>query len=192
MKPKRTQNYRKPMSMKYIDRLDTDDTHGYRVRVIHASTIVEPKFFSDRKYGGNRLSKKEAQRYRDTIAKKYSVIITGLSIRSTHKHNRTGEVGVNLMKRNQCYQFVASISRPLTPAQQNNINKKYHRENHSSSILELGYKQAFVDSVKWRYQARKLPLPVTVTLNPPYKEAATWLQKNNIAYNKKPIKIKIN
>ncbi|MBK6798697.1 MAG: AP2 domain-containing protein [Acidobacteria bacterium] len=79
--------------LKSISRIDTDDTHGWYVRVrFHGKE--HRKFFSDSKYGNKLSALVAAKKYRDEIEVELGKPRTDRMVMTWHKANSTGFLGV--------------------------------------------------------------------------------------------------
>ncbi len=79
--------------LKSISRIDTDDTHGWYVRVRFQGK-EHRKFFSDSKYGNKLSALVAAKKYRDEIEAELGKPRTDRMVMTWHKANSTGFLGV--------------------------------------------------------------------------------------------------
>ncbi len=126
-----------------ISRIDSDDTHGWFVRIYNES-VTYSKLFSDKKLGGRDKAFQAAIEFRDALIKEIGKSYPSRRIVRRDRRNKTGVIGVcRTRKRNHSGTYSEYFSVSWSP--EYGVYKC-----RMFSINKYGEKKAFQMACDWR------------------------------------------
>lgn len=144
---------KRPKSMKGISRIDTDDTHGWYVR-IYRNNKTYSKFYSDNKYGGKDRALKIAKLARDKAVKKWEQSTTlreklKPNLVTKSPRNKTGVIGVTKYRRKNRSGTVSEYYQVTWRPRKGKVKNKIW------SINKYGEEEAFKMACQFRHKKMK-------------------------------------
>lgn len=148
---------RRTANTRFISRLDYARSKGWWVRIILESKPLVAKLFSDNKFGGRTSALRAARAWRDEqlviFADQIALSKTGRRVRRSSSRNRTGIIGVVFELHRRKKDRIAAWRAIWTDATGKSCFKRF-------SVSALGYREAYLQAVKWRAEITGLPLQV--------------------------------